>query len=113
MRKISQNIATSFYAGKPLHIDNTYTDGEKVFLHSNLIAKKIHPDKLEISLAGWPTVTTRERLNSILNVFGWDHYIQQIDGQQYLVNEASDSKHIMSEDKFISFRKVEQSEDLK
>jgi len=51
MRKISQNIATSFYAGKPLHIDNTYTDGEKVYLHSNLIAKKIHPDKLEIF--GW------------------------------------------------------------
>ena len=101
MRKISQNIATSFFAGKPLHIDNTYTDGEKVYLHSNLIAKKIHPDKLEISLAGYPTMTTRERLNSILNVFGFDHYIQQKEGKQYIVNEPADSKHIIPEDKFI------------
>jgi len=106
MRKISQNIATSFFAGKPLHIDNTYTDGKKVFLHSNLIAKKIHPDKLEISLAGWPTVTTRERLNSILNVFGFDHYIQQVEGKQYIVNEEADSKHIIPEDKFLGFRRV-------
>ena len=106
MRKISQNIATSFYAGKPLHIDNTYTDGEKVYLHSNLIAKKIHPDKLEISLAGYPTMTTRERLNSILNVFGFDHYIQQKEGKQYLVHEPADSKHIIPEDKFIGFKRV-------
>ena len=106
MRKISQNIATSFFAGKPLHIDNTYTDGEKVFLHSNLIAKKIHPDKLEISLAGHPTMTTRERLNSILNVFGFNHYIQQKEGKQYIVNEPADSKHIIPEDKFIGFKRV-------
>ena len=106
MRKISQNIATSFYAGKPLHIDNTYTDGEKVYLHSNLIAKKIHPDKLEISLAGYPTMTTRERLNSILNVFGFDHYIQQKEGKRYLVHEPADSKHIIPEDKFIGFKRV-------
>ena len=106
MKKISQNIATSFLAGKPLQIDNTYTDGEKVFLHSNLIAKKIHPDKLEISLAGYPTMTTRERLNSILNVFGFDHYIQQKEGKQYIVNEPSESMHIIPEDKFIGFRRV-------
>ena len=106
MRKISQNIATSFFAGKPLHIDNTYTDGEKVYLHSNLIAKKIHPDKLEISLAGYPTMTTRERLNSILNVFGFNHYIQQKEGKQYIVNELADSKHIIPEDKFIGFKRV-------
>ena len=108
MRKISQNIATSFLAGKPLHIDNTYTDGEKVFLHSNLIAKKIHPAKLEISLAGYPTLTTRERLNSILNVFGFDHYIQQKEGKQYIVNGNNPypSMHIIPEDKFIGFRRV-------
>ena len=106
MKKISQNIATSFLAGKPLQIDNTYTDGKKVFLHSNLIAKKIHPDKLEISLAGYPTMTTRERLNSILNVFGFDHYIQQVEGKQYLVHEPADSKHLIPEDKFFGFRRV-------
>ena len=106
MKKISQNIATSFLAGKPLQNDNTYTDGEKVYLHSNLIAKKIHPDKLEISLAGYPTMTTRERLNSILNVFGFDHYIQQKEGKQYIVNEPSESMHIIPEDKFIGFRRV-------
>ena len=106
MKKISQNIATSFLAGKSLHIDNTYTDGKNVFLHSHLIAKKIYPDKLEISLAGYPTMTTRERLNSILNVFGFDHYIQQNDGKQYIVNEPADSKHLIPENKFFGFRRV-------
>ena len=113
MRKISKEIAESFYKGFSKSKGNTATDGVNVWLHGNKIAWRTQDNNLEVTLAGWPTVTTRERLNSILNVFGWDHYIQQIDGQQYLVNEASDSKHIMSEDKFISFRKVEQSEDLK
>ena len=51
-------------------------------------------------------MTTRERLNSILNVFGFDHYIQQKEGKQYIVNEPADSKHIIPEDKFIGFKRV-------
>ena len=106
MKKISQKIATSFLAGKSLQIDNTYTDGSKVYLHSNLIAYKTQPDKLHISLAGYPTLDTRERLNAILNVCGYSQYIQQIDGQQYIINEDCDSKHLIAENDFLSFRRV-------
>ena len=32
--------------------------------------------------------------------------IQQVEGKQYLVNEPSESMHIIPEDKFIGFRRV-------
>ena len=106
MRKISNEIAQAFKRGEKLTKGNTYTDGKKVFLHSNLIAEKQHPDKLAITLAGWPTVTTRERLNAILNICGWDQYIQQSEGEQYIINGSNNSKHLMPVDSFVTFRRV-------
>jgi hypothetical protein len=69
MRKVTEQIAHAFRAGRRLTVSNTATDGNTVTLHGNPIARKVG-SRLEISLAGWPTNTTHERINGILRVFG-------------------------------------------
>ena len=72
MRKISKQIAQAFNQGKTKSIGNTSTNGQEVFLHGNKIAWRSPGNTLELTLAGWPTVTTRERLNAILTIEGFN-----------------------------------------
>lgn len=69
MRKVSETIAHSFRAGQSKRVSNTETDGNTLRLHGNPIARRVG-SSLEISLAGWPTNTTAERINTLLHVLG-------------------------------------------
>jgi hypothetical protein len=94
MKKVTRRIAEAFKAGKRLTVGNTSTDGERVYLHGNLIVERQKDGKIYGTLAGWPTVTTRERLNGICQVIDspigfyqkkWEQYVScftvdQIDG---------------------------------
>ena len=68
------------------------TNGKEVYLHGNKIAWRSSGNGLELTLAGWPTVTTRERLNAILYVEGFNakagesygFYFNQKNYNQYL-----------------------------
>ena len=64
MRKVSRQIKAAFEAGKSRTIGNTTTNGASVFLHGNQIIKR-EAGKVFWTLAGWNTVTTRERVNTI------------------------------------------------
>lgn len=78
MRKITRDIVGAFLRRETRTIGNTHTDGEKLYLHGNMIA--CHSDDgIIVTLAGWPTVTTRERLNAIPGV-----NIVQRKGVQYM-----------------------------
>jgi hypothetical protein len=71
MRKITKEAVHAFMENLPYKNSNTEvnpTNGNTgLFLHENMIAFKIG-DKIEITLAGWNTKTTRERLNGIPGV---------------------------------------------
>ena len=69
MRKITQEIASALFARQDVNKGNTATLDGEVFLHGNKIAK-IEDGALLMTLAGWNTPTTRERLNGIADVFG-------------------------------------------
>lgn len=70
-RKITKEIATAWISRRPLKRGNTRTDGRSVWLHGNLIAwREAEPLTWCFTLAGWPTVTTRERLNGLLDAIG-------------------------------------------
>jgi len=84
MRKISKEIAESFYKGFSKSKGNTATDGVNVWLHGNKIAWRTQDNNLEVTLAGWPTVTTRERLNAILEIFDIQYRISQRDHDQII-----------------------------
>lgn len=75
MRKITQESVEAFTNWDDLKKQNTevksYIDGiAKMWLHWNLIAELNHYTReLYISDAGWQTITTKERLNWILEHF--------------------------------------------
>ena len=70
MRKESLKIARAFSAGVAASADRTRTDGQAVYLHDNLIARRGADGSIWVTLAGWGTVTTRDRVNTLCHVLG-------------------------------------------
>jgi len=69
MRKVTQETVNAFLKGEKKTIGNTFTDGKSLYLHGNCIARKVD-GKIYISNAGWQSVTTKERLNGLLDMLG-------------------------------------------
>lgn len=66
---ISQKAANAFYAGRNFKLQNTEVTAHEngvteLYLHGNKIAERIG-DVVRFTLAGWNTVTTRERLRAL------------------------------------------------
>lgn len=72
MRNVTFETVYCFLKGRKKQSGNTYTDGVTLYLHDNPIAwkqgPKQGPGEIVITLAGWNTKTTRERLNGILEL---------------------------------------------
>ena len=83
MRKESLKIARAFADGKPATAARTHTDGNAVFLHGNRIAQREADGSIWVTMAGWGTVTTRERLNTLCKVLGAPHGFFQRNHAQY------------------------------
>lgn len=90
-RKVTDQVTAAFIAGQPKRVAKTHTDGESFFLHGNEIARK-KGKELEITNAGWPTVTTRERLNGILQAAGINARVSQKANTQMLNDEPWDGE---------------------
>jgi hypothetical protein len=70
MRKITEQAVSAFLSGRPFHQANMVcqpeTDGRVfMYLHGNRIACRYADGTIKGTLAGWPTVTTRDRLNGL------------------------------------------------
>ena len=87
MRKVTQKIANAFNRGESKTIGNTCTDGQAVYLHGNKIAER-NESGVFMTLAGWNTTTTRERLNGIAQVLGFDVSFNQKDFEPYFNGSA-------------------------
>lgn len=91
MRKITERICNAFLDGKRLTISNTLTEDATIWLHGNKIAYWLTDEILQISLAGYNTVTTRERLNGLLTTLGSNWRIVQRDYRPYALNIGDNS----------------------
>jgi hypothetical protein len=81
MRKVSKETARAFKCARPLKVGNSMVrvvDGGDAlyYLHGNRIGSMFE-GKLCLSDAGWKTVTTKERLNAILEVMELPYRIYQ------------------------------------
>ena len=89
MRQITREAAAAFEAGQPFKKSNTEVvvgnDYVVMYLHGNAIAKLHGGCDLEVTLAGWGTPTTRERLNGLNGVSANQHK-----GEQYINGEVVD-----------------------
>ena len=83
MRKITQQIANAFKQGKSKSNGNTWTNGKLVFLHTNQIVERDENGDIYMSLAGWNTPTTRERLNGIASILGLNASFTQKNFEPY------------------------------
>ena len=73
MRKVTEQTVHAFLDHKSKSVGNTTTDGATLFLHGNRIAWHGSHNGAEgvfVTLAGWGTPTTRERLQGVLSVMG-------------------------------------------
>lgn len=88
MKKIEQEMCQAIGERRDWRKRNTrvkiFCDGQiaAVYLHENLIALYFYTTRtIIVSSAGWRTVTTKSRLNALLEPFG--RYIYQRCGQWY------------------------------
>ena len=82
MRKESLKIARAFAAGLAASAARTSTDGQAMFLHGNRIAQREADGSIWVTLAGWGTVTTRDRVNTLCHVLGSGVWFYQRDHVQ-------------------------------
>ena len=94
MRKITYKAARAFIEGRNFSEGNTSVNlirslrglrspDRQLHLHGNMIADYWYGKGLYITLAGWPTVTTRERINGLLTELGRPEGIWQRNHEQY------------------------------
>lgn len=87
--KVASEAVHALYAGKSFRKGNTEVRRMPyglavMYLHGSAIAALFPNGRLEVSLAGWPTVTTRDRLNALPHVrVHQDQGIQYLNGQPW------------------------------
>lgn len=86
MRKVTKEIVNAFLNCQKKTIGNTMTDGVSIYLHGNRIAWRDESDSYHISMCGWGTPTTRERLNGLLQEVAPHLFVSQKKGQNLLFN---------------------------
>ena len=93
MRKITEKTAGAFVDHRAFSMGNTFTNGKELYLHGNLIARWAKDNQenevLTITLAGWNTTTTRERVNGVLDLAGIDVRVVQRDFEPCLLSLKS------------------------
>jgi len=93
MRKVTECVVKAFLNRTPKAVGNTHTDGQSLYLHGNKIAYH-NGEGIYATLAGWPTVTTRDRLNGVCNLTNSPYRFSQRNHSQYFGEEeisASDT----------------------
>lgn len=95
MRKITREAVGAFLANRTFASSNTHvsrevSDGAAVVvlcLHGNAIAKRVAGAdgvRLYVRTAGWPTTTTKERLNGLPGVSVYHHrHVLHLNGKPW------------------------------
>lgn len=106
MRKETQKAVDALLDGKNIRLARTTVDGDCLMLRGNTIAKVTRFEfggikQIEMTLAGWPTPTTRERLNGLIQ--GWAYratgtytkaWFSQRKGKQFFTDVKGEVKEI-------------------
>ena len=89
MRKIEAQMNAAIAGRRNWSKDNTRVEVDKhgdtyVYLHGHNIARIADNGDIQLSSCGWETVTTKSRLNAILDCFVHNISIYQRDWQWYI-----------------------------
>ena len=87
MRKTTESVCKAFLAGNRKSSGNSSTDGVVLLLHGNRIAERMPDGSIMATLAGWPSPTTRERLNGLTELLGLGRLFHQHKHVQHFRNK--------------------------
>lgn len=93
-RKILTELADAIRNRRPFNAGNTsYSPADgTVRLHGNLIARGLHTEAPQFSLAGWNTPTTRGRINTVAQAMGRALTVHNVKGVAH-ANGAAINEH--------------------
>jgi len=95
MTNTAYRSVKAFLNNEKLTLGNTHTDKNGLYLHGNKIAHKEN-NNIIISLCGWNSHTTKDRLNELLSQIRPDLRIKSKDYTPYLIKFDHDNKVIDS-----------------
>ena len=97
MRKTAEKLLKAYRAGKPAGCGNSHltTDGRCFLfsLHGHPIVGVSGSGEVSVSFAGWPTVTTRSRINDLCYGLVGKCPVSQRDFLQYCDGKQVSSDH--------------------
>lgn len=96
MRKETRDIMTAFIKRKSCTRARTQTNGDVVTLHGNKIAWRERDGSISMTLAGWGTTTTRDRLNGLCMMLMDKKPFSQRKGVQYYDDHEIDTTQIIT-----------------
>lgn len=92
-KKVSGSATKAFLEKKPFKSKNTKSTGDELHLHGNKIA--YHKEgKIHATMAGWPTSTTKERLNSLSRAVGGEKFYTKGGKHYYGDREIKSDEHV-------------------
>lgn len=93
-RKVSDAATKAFLEKKTFKSKNTKSTGDELHLHGNKIA--YHKDgEIHATLAGYPTMTTKERLNSLSSAVGGERFHTKGGKHYYGDREIKSDEHVI------------------
>jgi hypothetical protein len=95
IRYVSTDITKAFMNRKSKSSSNTKTDGTTYYLHGNAIAWHCDDGFVALTLADYPTTTTRDRLNTICMMMFDCKPFHQKKGVQYYNDQKIDSDTVI------------------
>jgi hypothetical protein len=98
-RKISRDAARALRAGQRFHRSNTSVDDAAMYVHNSCVAARM-PHGVQFSLAGWPTILTRERINAVFDALMIPAHLYQTKGKQ-MVSVSGEEYEINDEEVYL------------
>jgi len=88
MKQITNDAIKAWLQGKNFSRQNTVvkdtsSDTKGMWLFASIIAENLGKEGYRISMKGYPSHTTKERLNGICSFFGIEERFRQRKGQQF------------------------------
>jgi hypothetical protein len=81
MRKVTREVGQAFLNRDSKRVSNTETDGQSVWLHGHRIAQYNKYGQIEVNFCGWPTATTKDRINGIEELMRGTRSYHTVNGQ--------------------------------
>jgi hypothetical protein len=78
-----QDVVKAFLRGERATSLNTRSDGKKLYLHHTCIAWRDELGDVHLTMAGWTTTLTRDRLNEVCAQLIGKRPFVQIGGKQF------------------------------